>query len=31
MPLQECYNFGEDFFDWWEKTMGNYDKDLEIN
>ena len=24
----ECYNFGEDFFDWWEKTMGDYDKDL---
>ena len=24
----ERYNFGEDFFDWWGETMGDYDKDL---
>ena len=24
----ECYIFGEDFFDWWDKTMGDQDKDL---
>ena len=24
----ECYNFGEEFFDWWDKTMVDGDKDL---
>ena len=24
----ECYIFDEDFFDWWDKTMSNNDKDL---
>lgn len=23
-----CYIFGEDFFDWWDKTMGEQNKDL---
>jgi len=24
----ECYNFGEEFFAWWDKTMVDGDKDL---
>ncbi len=24
----KCHIFGEDFFDWWDKTMSNQDKEL---
>ena len=24
----ECYKFGEKFFDWWDRTMGDHDKGL---